>query len=361
MSMTPEGPRKGRGATLNPDNRFFRTQSTREGDGWDCQAEAAGRLVTTVTATISRSIISRNRSPDIPFEQSINPYQGCEHGCVYCFARPTHAYHDLSPGLDFETRILAKPNAAELLRKELAHPRYQVSPITVGANTDPYQPPERTWKITRSLLEVFLETRHPVTLITKNALILRDVDLLTELARQNLVQVMISVTSLDPHLTQTLEPRASAPHRRLAAIRALHDAGVPTGVLVAPVIPFLNDAEIEAIMAAVADAGADTAGYVLLRLPHEVKTLFRDWLAEHYPLKAERILGVIRDARGGQDYDARFGHRMRGEGIFAELIAQRFRTGVKRHGLNRHRHQLRTDLFVPPAKAVAEKPQMNLF
>lgn len=361
MSMTPQGPRKGRGATLNPDNRFFRTQSTREDDGWECQAEAAGRLATTVTATVSRTIISRNRSPDIPFEQSINPYQGCEHGCVYCFARPTHAYHDLSPGLDFETRILAKPNAAELLRKELAHPRYQVSPITVGANTDPYQPPERAWKITRSLLEVFLETRHPLTLITKNALVLRDVDLLAELARQDLVQVMISVTSLDPRLTQTLEPRASAPHRRLAAIRALHEAGVPTGVLVAPVIPFLNDEEIEAILAAVADAGAETAGYVLLRLPHEVKALFRDWLAEHYPLKAERILGVIRDARGGQDYDARFGQRMRGEGIFAELIAQRFRVSVKRHALNRHRRQLRTDLFVPPEKPVAEKPQMNLF
>lgn len=361
MSMTPDGARKGRGATLNPDNRFFRTRSEPECDGWWREDDGTGRLDTTVTAITAKTIISRNRSPDVPFSQSINPYQGCEHGCVYCFARPTHAYHDLSPGLDFETRILAKPDAAALLRKELSHPRYQPEPITIGANTDPYQPAERNWRITRSLLEVLLDCRHPATLITKNALILRDADLLEALAAQQLVRVMMSVTSLDPDLTRTLEPRASAPHRRLQAIEQLSRRGIPVGVLVAPVIPFLNEMELERILDAVASAGADSAGYVLLRLPHEVSPLFRDWLATHHPLRAERIMQVIQDLRGGRDYDARFGLRMRGEGKYAALIAQRFRLAARRCGLDRPHAPLRTDLFSRPAPSGPASPQQSLF
>lgn len=269
----------------------------------------------------------------------------------------------MSPGLDFETRLFAKPNAAELLRKELAHPRYQVSTINIGANTDPYQPIEREWKITRSLLEVMLETRHPVSIITKNALVLRDVDLLTELAKLDLVQVFVSVTSLDATLTQKLEPRASAPHRRLLTIEKLAAAGVPVGCMVAPLIPFINDAEMEAILEAVAAAGAGMAGYVFIRLAHELKAMFRTWLNEHEPLKAERVMAAINNARGGRDNDPRFGTRMRGEGPFAELLRQRFAIAVRKNGLNKSRWQMQTDLFMPPerpAKTAKEK-QMLLF
>lgn len=351
MSMNPDGARKGRGATLNPDNRFFSTRSEAEHDGWAIEPDPVKPLATTVTVQQSRTIISRNTSPDVPFSQSINPYQGCEHGCIYCYARPSHAYLDLSPGLDFETRLFAKPEAAGLLRKELSHPRYEVSCINIGANTDPYQPIERDRKITRQLLEVMLETRHPVSLITKNALILRDLDLLTELARLNLVQVFVSVTSLDSSLSQKLEPRASAPHRRLMTIEKLSAAGVPVGALLAPMIPFINDAEMESILEAVAKAGATTAGYTLVRLAYELKELFRDWLAEHEPLKAERVMAVINDARGGRDNDPRFGSRMKGEGNFAELLRQRFAIGSRKHGLNRPgRQTLRRDLFKAPPR-----------
>lgn len=351
MSMNPDGARKGRGATLNPDNRFFSTRSEAEHDGWAIEPDPVKPLATTVTVQQSRTIISRNTSPEVPFSQSINPYQGCEHGCIYCYARPSHAYLDLSPGLDFETRLFAKPEAAGLLRKELSHPRYEVSCINIGANTDPYQPIERDWKITRQLLEVMLETRHPVSLITKNALILRDLDLLTELARLNLVQVFVSVTSLDSSLSQKLEPRASAPHRRLMTIEKLSAAGVPVGALLAPMIPFINDAEMESILEAVAKAGATTAGYTLVRLAYELKELFRDWLAEHEPLKAERVMAVINDARGGRDNDPRFGSRMKGEGNFAELLRQRFAIGSRKHGLNRPgRQTLRRDLFKAPPR-----------
>lgn len=363
MSMNPDGVRKGRGATLNPDNRFFRNHSETEHDGWMTEPDPLKPLATIVTVQQSRTIISRNNSPDIPFTQSINPYQGCEHGCIYCYARPTHAYLDLSPGLDFETKLFAKPNAAELLRRELSHPRYQLSVINIGANTDPYQPIEREWKITRSLLEVMLETRHPVALVTKNALVLRDLDLLSELAKWGLVQVFVSVTSLDSALTQKLEPRASAPHRRLLAIEKLAAAGVPVGAMVAPLIPFLNDAEMEAILEAVAKAGATTAGYTFVRLAHELKELFRDWLAEHEPLKAERVMAAINAARGGHDNDPRFGKRMRGEGEMAELLRQRFAMACRRHGLNKpQRSRLRTDLFVAPARpAKGKEKQMLLF
>jgi len=367
MAIDQTGPRKGRGASLNPDNRFFSTRSEAEHDSWAgaCgeEPEALRPLVTTVTVQQSRTIISRNQSPDIPFSQSINPYQGCEHGCIYCYARPSHAYLDLSPGLDFETKLFAKPHAAELLRKELAHPRYQVSTITIGANTDPYQPIERKWKITRSLLEVMLETRHPVALITKGALILRDLDLLTELAKLDLVQVFVSVTSLDAALTQKLEPRASAPHRRLLTIEKLSAAGVPVGCMVAPLIPFINDHEMEAILEAVATAGATRAGYVFVRLAHELKVLFRTWLDEHEPLKAERVMAVINDARGGRDYDPRFGSRMRGEGPFAELLKQRFAIAVKKNGLNRSHSDLCKSLFTAPVRPArtAKEKQLPLF
>jgi DNA repair photolyase len=351
MSMNPDGARKGRGATLNPDNRFFHRHSEAEHDGWGIGPEASRPLETTVTTQQSRTIISRNTSPDIPFSQSINPYQGCEHGCIYCYARPSHAYLDLSPGLDFETRLFAKPNAVELLRKELAHPRYVVNCIHIGANTDPYQPIEREWKITRALLEVMLETRHPVSLITKNKLVLRDLDLLSSLAQQNLVQVFISVTSLDPALSQKMEPRASAPHRRLFTIQKLHEAGIPVGVMAAPMIPFINDAELEAILEASAQAGAAWAGYTFVRLPHELKALFRTWLQEHEPLKAERVMAAINNARGGRDNDTRFGSRMSGEGNFAALLRQRFTIAARRFGLNPPtRRQLCHDLFKPPPR-----------
>ncbi len=343
-----KGSLKGRGTPLNPDNRFFSTRSTVESDGWWQSPDPLPAQATTVVVQHSRSIISRNRSPDVPFEQSINPYQGCEHGCIYCYARPSHAYLDLSPGLDFETRLFAKPNAAELLRAELARPGYQVSSINIGANTDPYQPIEREWRITRSLLEVMLDCRHPVTLITKNALVLRDLDLLSELAALRLVRVMVSVTTLDPALSQIMEPRASAPHRRLRAIAGLRAGGVPVGVLMAPLIPFINDAEIERLLQAVAEAGADSAGYVLLRLPHELRELFTDWLQAHFPLRAERVLQILRESRGGRENDPRFGHRMRGQGVYADLLAQRFRRARQQWGLSGERDGLRADLFRPP-------------
>lgn len=339
---------KGRGATLNPDNRFFTTRSTIEDDGWWHSPEPLPPLQTTVSVQQSRSIISRNRSPDVPFDQSVNPYQGCEHGCIYCYARPSHAYLDLSPGLDFETRLFAKPEAAALLRAELARPGYRVSSINIGANTDPYQPIEREWRITRSLLEVMRDTRHPVTLITKNALVLRDLDLLSELASLRLVRVMVSVTSLDAGLSQIMEPRASAPHRRLRTVAGLHAAGVPVGVLMAPLIPFINDEEIERVLAAVAEAGAGMAGYGFLRLPHELRELFVAWLQTHFPLRAERVLKVLRESRGGRENDSRYGHRMRGEGVYADLLEQRFRRARTRLGLNGERDGLRTDLFRPP-------------
>lgn len=344
----PIAPRKGRGATFNPDNRFFSSRSEAEDDGWSHEADELPPLRTEVMVQHSRTIISRNQSPDVPFSQSINPYQGCEHGCVYCFARPTHAYLDLSPGLDFETKLFAKPQAAELLRKELAHPRYECSAINIGANTDPYQPIERKWKITRQLLEVLLEARHPVTIITKSSLVTRDADLLGELAKHNLVQVMISVTSLDNNLSGILEPRASAPARRLRAIETLRAAGIPVGVLVAPLIPFINDDSLETVVAAVASAGAQSAGYVLLRLPLEVRDIFVNWLEQHFPQRAGRVMSVLRDARGGKDNDPRFGLRMRGNGPYANLLRQRMARACRQHGLHPRETVLRTDLFQRP-------------
>ncbi len=348
MDKPAAAPRKGRGASHNPDNRFFPTRSVAEDDGWSQPEEPLPPLKTEVMVQQSRTIISRNRSPDVPFAQSINPYQGCEHGCIYCYARPSHAYLDLSAGLDFETKLFAKPQAAQLLRAELAQKSYVCSPINIGANTDPYQPIERDWAITRQLLEVLLDARHPVTLISKNALILRDLDLLSALAQQQLVQVMVSVTTLDQELARLMEPRACSPHRRLHTVRELSAAGVPVGVLMAPMIPFMNDAEIEKLLAAVAQAGARTAGYVMLRLPREVEGLFTDWLQQHYPLKAERVLNTLREMRGGELNDPRFGQRMRGQGHYAALIAQRFSRACRLNGLGARENRLRTDLFRAP-------------
>lgn len=350
---------KGRGAASNPEGRFESAKLEAFDDGWAREEEPAPHPATKVTDERAHSIISRNDSPDIPFEQSINPYRGCEHGCVYCYARPSHAYLNLSPGLDFETKLFAKTNAAELLRAELAKRSYRVSPINLGANTDPYQPIERRYQITRQLLQEMLECRHPVTVITKNALVERDLDLLAALARENLVYAFVSITSLDNKLSAKLEPRASAPHRRIAALQSLADAGVPCGVMVAPIIPMLTDCWMETILEQAREAGARMAGYTILRLPWELKELVREWLELHFPERAEHVLSLVRQMRGGRDNDPRFGSRMRGEGEFAELIRQRFMVTTKRLGFGRGRDvQLDSSRFAPPRAAM---PQGELF
>jgi DNA repair photolyase len=306
----------------------------------------------------SRSIIARNQSPDLPFDRSINPYKGCEHGCIYCYARPTHAYLDLSPGLDFETRIFYKTGVEALLREALEKPGYDCRPIALGTNTDPYQPVERKLRITRRILELMLEYRHPVTIVTKGTLLTRDLDLLQALARDGLAAVMISITTLDVELKARLEPRAAGPARRLQLVRELVARDIPAGVMVAPLIPMLNDHELERIVAESAAAGARAMRYVLIRLPHEVKELFREWLAAHEPLKAERIMARIRDLRGGRDYDSAFGTRQTGEGPFADLIRARFGAALRRQGLSEGRlPDLRTDLFRVPGRA----EQLTLF
>lgn len=316
------------------------------------------RLATTVTPETTRTIITTNDSPDIPFDRSINPYKGCEHGCVYCFARPTHSYLGLSPGLDFESRIFSKPDAARLLRRELRRTGYRCAPIALGSNTDPYQPVERDLRITRALLEVMAEHRHPVTIVTKSDSVLRDLDLLAPMAGRRLVSVMISITTLDGRLARRMEPRAAVPHRRLAAIRALREAGVPVGVLASPMIPGLNDAELEAILAAAAAAGARSAAYILLRLPHELKELFTEWLETNYPLRAGRVLSLIRQVRGGRLYDGAFGSRMRGGGPHAEMLQRRFEVARRRAGLDGAPAPLDTSRFRVPA---APGDQMRLF
>jgi DNA repair photolyase len=315
-------------------------------------------LKTTVTAEHPKSIINRNKSPDLPFNQSINPYRGCEHGCVYCYARPAHAYVDLSPGLDFESRLFSKPDAAVLLRKELARSHYRCEAISLGANTDAYQPIERRLAITREILQVLADCRHPVTIVTKSSLVERDIDLLAPMAAQGLAQVFVSITSLDRELSRRMEPRAAAPQRRLQSIRALAAAGIPTGVMFAPVIPALNDEHLENVIRAAADAGATYAGYVMLRLPREVNPLFKEWLAVHYPLRAGRVMGRVRDVRDGNESDAEFGRRMKGTGPIAELIAQRFTRACREHGLNRSRHAFNTAAFIPPSE---QRPQLELF
>jgi DNA repair photolyase len=360
----PEIPRKGRGATFNPGNRFRHDAREAFDDGWNDAGEPPPTLKTTVTVQRARTIVARNDSPDVPFSQSINPYQGCEHGCIYCYARPTHAYLDLSPGVDFETRLYAKPDAAALLRAELARPGYRCDPIALGTNTDPYQPIEREWKVTRSILEVLAEHEHPFTIVTKSARIERDLDLIAPMAAKRMARVYLSITTLDRELARCMEPRASAPERRLQAVKTLADAGVPVGVMVAPVIPQLNDRDLEAILARAAANGATSAGYVLLRLPLEVAPLFRAWLETHYPLRAAHVMSLVRQMRSGRDYDSSFGTRMRGTGEYAELLERRFALACTRLCLARGREQsdLDTTRFRRPAfPARADPAQPDLF
>ncbi|TNC09831.1 PA0069 family radical SAM protein [Methylobacterium terricola] len=339
--------RRGRGATANPTGRFEAADREAFADGWELE-EDLRPLRTEVTMERARSIITRNTSPDIGFDRSINPYRGCEHGCVYCFARPNHAYAGLSPGLDFETKLFAKPDAASLLERELSARGYTPRTIALGTATDPYQPIERRYRLTRGVLEVLARFRHPVGLVTKSDLVLRDLDILTPMARNGLVKVALSVTTLDPDLARRMEPRAPRPEKRLAAIRALAEAGVPVMVLVAPLIPGLNDHELENVLARAREAGASEAGGVLLRLPHELADLMRDWFAEHYPDKAGRAFSLLAQARGGKVYDATYGRRFTGTGPYADLLDQRMRVAMARLGYPAERVRLRADLFSVP-------------
>jgi DNA repair photolyase len=339
--------RRGRGAGLNPSGRFEPMQRETFDDGWQ-SLEELPPFRTEVQIEKPRTAITRNESPDLSFDRSINPYRGCEHGCIYCFARPTHAYMGLSAGLDFESKLFAKPDAPKLLERELAKPGYKVRVIAIGTNTDPYQPIEKEWRVMRQLLEVLNKANHPVAIVTKSAMILRDLDILTEMAAKNLVRVGISVTTLDRKLARLMEPRASTPTRRLEAIRMLSEAGVRTSVMAAPVIPALNDHELERILDAAKAAGAEEASYVLLRLPLEVSPLFRDWLLQNYPDRYRHVMSLVRSMRGGKDYDAEFGKRMKGAGPYAWQIARRFEMAAKRLGLTRRSLALRDDLFVPP-------------
>ncbi len=357
MSKQLPHPLHGRGAISNPDNRFESTQRELIDDGWDSLDQPLEPIRTTLTIDSAKTVISYNQSPDIPFDRSINPYRGCEHGCVYCFARPTHAYLGLSPGLDFETKLFYKPDAARLLREELSKKNYQCQPIALGINTDSYQPVERRIGLTRQILEVLQETRHPVTIVTKSAMIERDIDILAEMAQQNLISVALSITTMNRDLSRRLEPRAATPQRRLETVQKLSAVGIPVSVLIAPLIPVLTDSELETIMEQSRHAGARSCGYVLLRLPHELKELFQQWLHEHQPLKAEHVMNRIRDCRGGKEYQSEFGTRMSGEGIFADLLRQRYQRAMKRlefEGVP----ELETQHFIKPQK---EKPQMELF
>ena len=371
-------PQRGRGALSNPSGRFERV--TRHGfdDQWAAASAASDtngdasdatdelledplpRTDTVIATERIRSIISRNDSPDIPFTQSVNAYRGCEHGCVYCFARPSHNYLGLSAGLDFETKITAKPNAANVLRTELARPSYRCAVIAMGTNTDPYQPLERTMGITRSMLDVLSQCHHPVSIVTKGAGILADLDVLRSLAERNLVAVFISLTTLDAGLASTLEPRASRPARRLRTIETLAKAGIPVGVLTSPMIPGLNDHELEQLLGAAQRAGARFAGYTLLRLPYEVKDLFEQWLRTHVPARADRVLALIRETRDGKLYDARFNVRGRGTGVYADVIAERFALARRRLGMGLERCKLDTTAFIPPVTAVEPSRQLSL-
>ena len=367
--------RKGRGAISNPPVRYDSQTTVSVDDGWGSaderdpvhvnphpDDEEPPRLATTLTRDASRTVIARNTSPDVPFDRSINPYRGCEHGCVYCFARPTHAYLGLSPGLDFETKLLFKPDAPSLLRQELAKRSYRCDVIAMGTNTDPYQPVERELRLMRGILEVLAEFNHPVGIVTKNALVTRDIDILAPMAAKNLVQVFLSVTTLDRHLANIMEPRASTPGKRLAAIRTLNQAGVPCGVMAAPMIPAINDHEMEAILEAAHQAGAQRAGYTVLRLPLEIAQLFEEWLREHFPDRAERVLSLVKQMRGGKIYDSDWGQRMTGTGTLAQLIRQRFDLAAKKFEFNKFRYQLDTTRFrVPESLSARDTRQMSLF
>jgi DNA repair photolyase len=350
---------KGRGSTSNVAGRFDSLTLEKTDDGW-YQDEVVESLSETVLPDRARSVITSNDSPDVGFDVSINPYRGCAHGCVYCFARPTHSYLGLSPGLDFETKLFYKADAVNILEAELAKPKYVCKTIALGINTDGYQPLEKRLQVTRGILAVLTRCRHPVTIVTKSALIVRDLDLLTDLAKDKLVSVMLSVTSLNNDIKRTLEPRTASPQARLRVIQQLSEAGVPVGVLVAPVIPAITDHEMEDILAAAKEAGASRAGYVLLRLPHELKIIFREWLAEHYPDRAKHVMSLINQSRGGKDYDSQFGTRMRGTGPYAELLRTRFDLAKRKLGFAGadERYELDTSLFQPPRGAT---PQLSLF
>jgi DNA repair photolyase len=354
VSRKTIGPKvfKGRGSLSNPTGRFERTNLEAVHDGWYVE-EQPDSIATILEPDRARGVITTNDSPDIPFEQSINPYRGCSHGCVYCYARPSHAYMGLSSGLDFETRLFYKADAGKVLEQELARPGYVCKPITLGANTDPYQPDERHMKVTQSIVEVLARTRHPLSIITKGALILRDLDLLTDLAKDNLISVAVSITTLDNDTKRVMEPRAASPQARLRVVRELNEAGVPTGVMVAPVVPAITDHEMEAILEAAAGAGARWAAYVLLRLPYEIKDLFREWLMEHFPDRAAHVISLIHDMRGGRDNDPHFGSRMRGTGPIAELLRNRFKMACRRLDLNSGGREIPqpTHLFRPPVVA----------
>lgn len=360
MSLPPPDPflrLRARGAAQNAAGRFEPHEKVPENDGWDIP-EDMRLLRTEVTEERPRSVVTRNTSPDIPFDRSLNPYRGCEHGCSYCFARPSHAYLGLSAGLDFETRLTAKPDAARVLARELARRGYRPDVLAIGTNTDPYQPIESRYRIMRAVLQVLSDWNHPVAIVTKGALITRDIDILADMARRNLVHVGVSVTSLDPVLSRQLEPRAPAPARRIEAIRTLAASGIPVRVMVAPVIPVLTEPEIESILAAARDAGASAASWILLRLPHEVAPLFRDWLARHVPGQAAHVMNRLRDMRGGQDYDAEWGLRMKGQGIHADLIARRFTVAARKLGLDRSLAPLDLDRFAAPPRP---GDQLSLF
>ena len=351
----PTGPRKGRGALSNPAGRYQSQTVGAFDDGWEREEDPLPRLETEVRPDPARSIIARNQSPDINFDQSINPYRGCEHGCIYCYARPSHAWLDLSPGLDFETKLFFKKDAAALLERELSRPGYRPSSIALGANTDPYQPVERRLGVTRSILEVLDRCQHPVGIVTKSALIERDVELLASMAKRRLASAIVSVTTLDDGLKRIMEPRTASPNRRLEAVRTLSAAGIPTGVLVAPVIPCINDAEIEDILAASRAAGARVAHYTLIRLPHELKDLFREWLDSHFPERAAHVMSIIRQCRGGRDNDPRFGHRQRGTGVYADLISRRFATARRRLGFEPRLPEPDCSRFVPPPRDTRQR------
>ena len=349
--------RRGRAAATNRSGRFEPLSKEAFDDGWD-SIDQLPPLKTEVQEERARTIITRNESPDISFDRSINPYRGCEHGCIYCFARPSHAFMGLSPGLDFETRLFAKPNAAALLERELSKPGYQPKVIAIGTNTDPYQPMERSYKLMREILEVLEACGHPVAIVTKSALVTRDIDILSRMAERNLVKVALSITTLDKKLCRAMEPRASAPHKRLAAVKSLSEAGIPTSVMMAPIIPALTYSEIETLLEAAAEHGASEAAFILLRLPLEVSELFRDWLLRERPDRYRHVMNLIRSMRGGKDYDAKWGERMRGRGPYADQIAKRFSLAAKRLGLNLRRKKLSTEHFIQPQKGGV---QLDLF
>ncbi len=358
LDSTVDGERRrGRGAVTNPSGRYEPHAKVAFDDGWQ-SLEELPPFATHITEERARRIITRNESPDIGFDRSINPYRGCEHGCIYCFARPTHAYQGLSPGLDFESKLFVKPDAAELLKKELADPKYTPRMIAMGTNTDPYQPIEKKWRVTRGILEVLRDCGHPVGIVTKSALVMRDIDILADMAKKNLAKVCLSVTTLDPKLARVMEPRAATPSKRLEALRALSEARIPTAVMVAPIVPAINDAEIERILDAAKAAGVEGAGYVMLRMPYEIKDLFREWLREHFPAKEKHVISLVRSLHGGKDYDAEWGKRQTGDGPYAWSIGRRFELACERLHLNEKRTRLTIAHFRRPE---IKRAQLELF